>query len=221
MQWLTNQILSMTQFLFFIFSSNSFAYEYIKQLHFSFFFSSIKGIIPGFNQGFTWLSSYSYAEIPPNAVSAGHDADGSPIFVGRAFHEGYQIPAKVIPSKHVAYISYAGQEIPKQQYEACDFICIISANGCAKPHCTFRCYSGRDSLGCHRKMATLILMQLLLDINQMANHCLLAVRISKVVWHLERFIVRTVVCIFLSVASNNVSINMKFLLVCTNVRNVS
>lgn len=68
-------------------------------------------------QGFTWLQSSAHAGIPPNAVYAGNDADGSPIYVGRAFHEGDQLPAKVIPSKQVAYIAYNGQEIAKHHYE--------------------------------------------------------------------------------------------------------
>lgn len=50
-------------------------------------------------------------------VRAGQDIDGAPIYVGRAYHEGDQIPAKVMPSKHVAYIAYGGQEIAKHQYD--------------------------------------------------------------------------------------------------------
>lgn len=45
----------------------------------------------------------------------GHDQDGTQLFVGRAFHEGELIPAKVIPAKNVAYIAYGGQEIPKHE----------------------------------------------------------------------------------------------------------
>lgn len=37
--------------------------------------------------------------------------------MGRAFHEGDMIPAKVIPSRQVAYISYGGAEIPKHDYQ--------------------------------------------------------------------------------------------------------
>lgn len=48
-----------------------------------------------------WLASNAYAGVPPNAVIAGHDIDGVAIYVGRAYHEGDLIPAKVIPSKHV------------------------------------------------------------------------------------------------------------------------
>lgn len=64
-----------------------------------------------------WVQSSAYGGVPEGAILAGNDADGTPIYVGRAFHEGDQIPAKVLPSKQVAYIAYNGQEIAKQQYE--------------------------------------------------------------------------------------------------------
>lgn len=47
----------------------------------------------------------------------GHDTDGSEIYAGRAYHLGDMIPAKVIPSKQVAYIAYGGEEIVKDQFE--------------------------------------------------------------------------------------------------------
>lgn len=50
-------------------------------------------------------------------VHAGQDVDGAPIYVGRAYHDGDQVPAKVIPSKNVAYIPYGGTEIPKHQFD--------------------------------------------------------------------------------------------------------
>lgn len=52
-----------------------------------------------------------------DAVVAGQDIDGTTIYVGRAFHEGDMIPAKVIPSKQVAYIPYNGSEIAKYDYQ--------------------------------------------------------------------------------------------------------
>lgn len=59
----------------------------------------------------------SYSSVPMDAVVAGHDIDGSQIYVGRAYHEGDLIPAKVIPSKQVAYVPHGGQEIPKNEYQ--------------------------------------------------------------------------------------------------------
>lgn len=55
--------------------------------------------------------------MPEGAIPAGHDADGTPIYVGRAYHEGEQLPAKVLPSKQVAYVAFNGQEIAKHEYE--------------------------------------------------------------------------------------------------------
>lgn len=66
---------------------------------------------------YNWIPTSAYAGIPPNTVYAGNDADGAPIYVGRCFHEGEQLPAKVIPSKQVAYVSHNGMEIAKQHYE--------------------------------------------------------------------------------------------------------
>ncbi|XP_077285476.1 uncharacterized protein LOC143910754 [Arctopsyche grandis] len=51
------------------------------------------------------------------ALLVGHDTDGSELYAGRAYHLGDMIPAKVIPSKQVAYISYGGQEVVKDQFE--------------------------------------------------------------------------------------------------------
>lgn len=51
-------------------------------------------------------------------MRGGTDQDGSEIYVGRAYHEGDWIPAKVIPRKHVAYVAYGGKEHAKSEYEA-------------------------------------------------------------------------------------------------------
>jgi hypothetical protein len=64
-----------------------------------------------------WIPTSSHAPLPPNAIFVGNDSDGSPMYVGRAHHMGDHLPAKVIPSKKVAYISYDGKEIPYYNYE--------------------------------------------------------------------------------------------------------
>lgn len=53
------------------------------------------------------MHTSSHAPMPPGAIFVGNDADGSPIFVGRGYHNGEQLPAKVIPSKNVAYGEFA------------------------------------------------------------------------------------------------------------------
>lgn len=70
-----------------------------------------------FIEGMSWVPSTADQGVPMNAVVAGHDIDQSPIYVGRVYHKGVYLPAKVILSRNVAYISYAGAEIAKQQYE--------------------------------------------------------------------------------------------------------
>lgn len=50
-----------------------------------------------------WVHTSSHGPLPLNAIVVGNDSDGAPIYVGRAFHNGDQLPAKVIPSKNVAY----------------------------------------------------------------------------------------------------------------------
>jgi len=64
-----------------------------------------------------WVQTSAHAPLPPNAVYVGTDSDQSPIYVGRAHHNGDQLPAKVIPSKKVAYVSWNGSEIAKYSYE--------------------------------------------------------------------------------------------------------
>lgn len=63
------------------------------------------------------MPTSAYASLPEGAIQAGHDADGTLIYVGRAFHDGDLLPAKVLPDKQVAYVPYGGQEIAKHEYE--------------------------------------------------------------------------------------------------------
>jgi len=64
-----------------------------------------------------WVHSVPCGPIPAFAVIGGHDSDGAPMYVGRSFHEGDQLPAKVIPSKNAAYVAWGGQEHQKSHYE--------------------------------------------------------------------------------------------------------
>lgn len=59
----------------------------------------------------------SYSRLPVNAVVAGHDVDGSTIYVGRAHYAGDLIPAKAIPNKHVAYVAHGGFEHAVHDYQ--------------------------------------------------------------------------------------------------------
>ncbi|XP_055387528.1 uncharacterized protein LOC129616083 [Condylostylus longicornis] len=64
-----------------------------------------------------WIGTSSYSEVPSDAVLAGSDSDGDPIYVGRARHADDLLPAKVIPNKRKAYVSYDGEELEKYEYE--------------------------------------------------------------------------------------------------------
>jgi len=58
----------------------------------------------------------SGGDVPGNAVVAGNDG-GEDTYVGRAEHEGVIIPGKVHPSHGVCYVSFAGEEHAKSEYQ--------------------------------------------------------------------------------------------------------
>ena len=62
-------------------------------------------------------STTSHFQIPNDAILAGKDADGSPIYVGRANHERDQLVAKVIPNRKYVAVSFHGKEIRKHKFE--------------------------------------------------------------------------------------------------------
>uniref|UniRef100_A0A1I8PFC2 Uncharacterized protein n=1 Tax=Stomoxys calcitrans TaxID=35570 RepID=A0A1I8PFC2_STOCA len=64
-----------------------------------------------------WVSCSANSALPPYTISGGYDSDGTPIFVGRAEHEGELLAAKVVPSKGCAYVAWGGSEHVKYQYE--------------------------------------------------------------------------------------------------------
>lgn len=66
--------------------------------------------------GIHWVPSRE-GSIPAYAVLAGHDADGGPIYVGRARFRSDLLPAKVVPNHHTAYVSFAGSEHRVEKYE--------------------------------------------------------------------------------------------------------
>ncbi|XP_029035591.1 natterin-3-like [Osmia bicornis bicornis] len=66
---------------------------------------------------YRWVHRNARQGVPDTAVSAGHDSDGTTIYVGRAYHEGDMLPAKVIPEKNIAYVCYEGKEYGKHDFE--------------------------------------------------------------------------------------------------------
>lgn len=55
--------------------------------------------------------------IPPNAFPGGETADGEPLFIGRALHDGTMCLGKVQPSHECCYIPYGGEELAYKEYE--------------------------------------------------------------------------------------------------------
>lgn len=57
------------------------------------------------------------SHIPPNAVPAGETAEGEPLFIGRATHEGTVTVGKVQASHGCCYIPYDREEVAYKQFE--------------------------------------------------------------------------------------------------------
>lgn len=64
----------------------------------------------------SWISA-SNGEIPANALVAGYEADGSPLYISRVEHEGGQHPSKVSRKLGAAHFGYGGKEVTKSTYE--------------------------------------------------------------------------------------------------------
>ncbi|KAL6072266.1 Carbohydrate-binding module family 12 protein [Balamuthia mandrillaris] len=64
----------------------------------------------------SWVSA-SGGSVPSNALVAGYESDGKPIYIGRAQHQGGVHPGKVAPHLGGCNIGYGGQEHAKRDYE--------------------------------------------------------------------------------------------------------
>lgn len=65
----------------------------------------------------TWVPCNSGDPLPRGAVHVGMDKGGDRLYVGRAFHEGDLLPAKVNPSHSSAYVCWGGLEHAMSHYE--------------------------------------------------------------------------------------------------------
>ncbi|XP_069675581.1 natterin-3-like [Periplaneta americana] len=63
-----------------------------------------------------WVGG-SNGHVPEGAIRVGHDKDGGPIFIGRAYFGSDILPAKIIPHHGAAYVPHGGQEHPVYNYE--------------------------------------------------------------------------------------------------------
>ena len=85
----------------------------------------------------TWVSTNVRSDLPPFAVHAGHDVNGDAIYVGRAYHNGEMLPAKVVANRQQAYVVWGGQEIEKHDIEILTghhYSWIPSCGGDVPPH---------------------------------------------------------------------------------------
>ncbi|ELR11179.1 uncharacterized protein ACA1_388690 [Acanthamoeba castellanii str. Neff] len=56
-------------------------------------------------------------QIPPNALVAGYEADGTALYVARAEHEGGQHPGKTSKPLGAIHFGWGGKEVTKSDYE--------------------------------------------------------------------------------------------------------
>lgn len=82
--------------------------------------------------GCSWQFCNVAGPYPSNMVRGGVDADGTVIYIGRAFHEGDMVPAKVLADKNECYICYGGEEHAKEDFEVLrsgEFVWEFAASG--------------------------------------------------------------------------------------------
>lgn len=82
-----------------------------------------------------WERCSSGTPVPFGAITAGRDIDGSPLYVGRAFHEGENISAKVTRDR--AYVAHGGREHFKHDFEVLvggNYSWVHSGHGAPVPH---------------------------------------------------------------------------------------
>lgn len=73
-----------------------------------------------------WVKT-SGCKIPDNAIRAGYEENGNPLFIARANKEGTWTPGKCSPYYDGAYIPYDGKEFIFKDYDV--LVCPINAVG--------------------------------------------------------------------------------------------
>jgi hypothetical protein len=66
-------------------------------------------------RGYHWVSA-KFGQIPIRAVMGGHESNGQPLYVCRAFYHGEKHPGKIVGSN--CNFGWGGREIEKPYYEA-------------------------------------------------------------------------------------------------------
>ena len=65
----------------------------------------------------TWVNVKN-GHIPAGAIQGGYEKDQTPLYIGRASHQGQLAVGKIHPIHRCCYISWGGKEIPKIEFEA-------------------------------------------------------------------------------------------------------
>ena len=68
------------------------------------------------NANLTWYSSFA-GQIPAGALLGGEQMDGTPLFIGRAYHHGSLVIGKVHPRHNTLYVPFGGEEVSIHSYE--------------------------------------------------------------------------------------------------------
>jgi hypothetical protein len=65
--------------------------------------------------GYSWEHADVSSKLPKRAVQGGCDASGEVVYVGRAMHNGFLVPARIVPSKGSCFVG------------ECQFSCLLLA----------------------------------------------------------------------------------------------
>lgn len=135
---------------------------------------------------YSWAPSTVHSTLPPGALYAGSDSDGTQIFVGRTFFQGDQLPCKIIPNKNAAYVSYDGGEHFVETYEVKSVTIRSDYQEDNFFSFSLRFYADMDSNGYCLPMAVFLKVHSKLVIANLVNSFLLVALISKEVWRQEK-----------------------------------
>ena len=69
--------------------------------------------------GYKWVRYNGTSNCESEMVVIGRDRDGKTLVVGKAHHDGDELPAKVKPEHGIAYVSHNGKEHEKRDFEVC------------------------------------------------------------------------------------------------------
>lgn len=81
-------------------------------------------------KGYKWVEMTAGDSVPDNAVIAGEDSHGSPIYIGVAHHRGDVLPVHINPRKGSACVSRGGKQASVSSYRVDYQLIRCTANAC-------------------------------------------------------------------------------------------